>query len=238
MIGYVVVSSPLLMPDPYAVLKALVGFFGKWTAVKSILMTIMRLVIAMAAALLLGGSLGIIAGFHPKFSVYMQPLVAILRTIPVISVIVIILIVFGFETAPYVITFLMIFPLIYQAFHDGIEQLDQELVDVYRLEDNNWFTGLRFCFLPLIKNQITTVLLQSAGLGIKVLVMSEYLSQTKNSIGNSLYLARINLAYDEVFAWTVILIIMTLSLELVINHFKNREQKVTVSSTGVKSELD
>ncbi|HRX91793.1 MAG TPA: ABC transporter permease subunit [Candidatus Izemoplasmatales bacterium] len=238
MIGYVVVASPMLLPDPYTVFKAFIGIFGSWSSLSSILMTIMRLVIALLVAFLVGGILGTLAGFHKNFSVFMQPFVAILRTIPVISVIVIILIFFGFKISPYVITFLMIFPLIYQTFHDGITDIDQELVDVYRLEDNHWFTGMRYCYLPLIKNQITTVLLQSAGLGIKVLVMSEYLSQTRNSIGNSLYLAKINLAYDQVFAWTLILILMTISIELVINHFKNREQKIIIENKTARTKLD
>jgi ABC-type nitrate/sulfonate/bicarbonate transport system permease component len=58
------------------------------------------------------------------------------------------------------------------------------------------------------------------GLGIKVLVMAEYLSQTQNSIGNELYLAKTNIEFSEVFAWSFILIIIALFFELIINHYR------------------
>jgi len=142
--------------------------------------------------------------------------------VPVISFVVIILIVFGFSSTPYIITFLMIFPLIYQAIHDGIKGIDFSLIDVYKLEDNHLLTGIRYCYLPLIKSHITTAFLQSAGLGIKVLVMAEYLAQTPNSIGRQIYFGRINLNYDFVFAWTILLIILAIIIESLIIKYQKR----------------
>ena len=110
--------------------------------------------------------------------------------------------------------------------------IDQSLIDVYKLEDNHFMTGLTHCYLPLIQRSIKTSLLQSLGLGIKVLVMAEYLSQTRNSIGEELYLAKVNLAYDEVFAWTILLIILALIFEVFIKHSKpisNKLKKVSNS---------
>jgi len=147
--------------------------------------------------------------------------VTLLRTVPVISIVVILLIVFGFSLTPYLITFLMIFPLIFQSISDGIENLDKELVDVFKLEDNDPIDAIRYCYLPLIGPQIKTAMLQAAGLGIKVLVMAEYLAQTKNSVGNALYLAKVNLNYDEVFAWTLFLILLAVVLEHFIRRFSN-----------------
>lgn len=238
MIGYAIVSSPLLLPSPLDVFRALFRLFANGRSLLAIGMTLFRLLLAMAIALILGGSLGILAGFKSGFSQFFSPIVTIFRTVPVISIIVILLILFGFKLTPYLITFLMIFPLIYQAFHDGIRNVDSELVDVYKLEDNRTITGLRFCYLPLMKNEIETVMMQSAGLGIKVLVMAEYLSQTRNSIGNSLYLAKINLAYDEVFAWTILLIVLAVIFETVINHFKHMKQKTVLANLPKKSITD
>ncbi|MFA7106710.1 MAG: hypothetical protein WC154_05365, partial [Candidatus Izemoplasmatales bacterium] len=93
----------------------------------------------------------------------------------------------------------------------------QELVDVYRLEDNRLFSRIIHCYIPLIRNNIETSILQSLGLGIKVIVMAEYLGQTQNSIGNNLYLAKINIEYSEVFAWTILLIIFALLFEFLIS---------------------
>lgn len=238
MIGYAIMSSPMLLPSPIDVFESMIGLFTKSKSLASMGMTLLRLALAMAIALILGGGLGILAGFKSNFSTFFQPIVSILRTVPVISIIVILLILFGFGLTPYLITFLMIFPLIYQAFHDGIRNIDSELIDVYKLEDNRKLTGLRYCYLPLMINEIETVLLQSAGLGIKVLVMAEYLSQTRNSIGNALYLARVNLAYNDVFAWTIILILLAIGFEMIINRFKNNKIKTELFNLPKKSNTD
>lgn len=119
----------------------------------------------------------------------------------------------------------MIFPIIFQAVYEGILHVDSELVDVYKLEDNRLITGLRYCYIPLINSSLKTALLQSAGLGIKVLVMAEYLSQTKHSIGNALYLSKVNLAYDEVFAWTILLIILAVVFEILIEKYTDLKIK-------------
>ncbi len=116
---------------------------------------------------------------------------------------------------------MMIFPIIYQAISDGIANIDHELIDVFKLEDENVWDGIKYCYLPLIEHQIRTAFLQAAGLGVKVLVMAEYLAQTRNSVGNALYLAKVNLEYDKVFAWTLLLILLAIVIEAIIRRFNH-----------------
>jgi NitT/TauT family transport system permease protein len=52
--------------------------------------------------------------------------------------------------------------------------------------------------------------------------MAEYLAQTKYAIGQMLYLAKTNLDYASVFAWTLILIIISIMLEYVIHTYRKR----------------
>ena len=219
------INNQLLLPYPGRVLTEFAKIFIDPTSLTVISFTILRLLLGILIAFVFGFSLGVISGFRKNFALFMNPIVTVLRTVPVISITVILLIIAGFKTTPYIITFLMLFPLIYQGTYGAISNLDKELIDVYKLEDNNFFNGLIHCYLPLISKDIRTALLQSLGLGIKVLVMAEYLSQTKNSIGNYLYLAKVNLEYDKVFAWTIVLILLALIFELLINHYKTIKNK-------------
>ncbi|MBU1145633.1 MAG: ABC transporter permease subunit [Firmicutes bacterium] len=237
-IVFAVVNNPLLLPSPLAVFKAFFELFTNLKTLQSMGATILRLLLALTIAFIIGVALGLLSGFYPKFATFCSPIVTILRTVPVISIVVIMLILFGFETTPYLITFFMIFPIIYQATFGGIKQIDSELVDVYKLEDNRIITGLKYCYIPLIQSQVKTALLQSAGLGIKVLVMAEFLAQTKNSIGNQLYLSKVNLAYDQVFAWTLLLIFLAVILELLINRYAVIKNKITNDISVKKSITD
>lgn len=231
------VNNQLLLPTPDRVLKAFGQIFIDKDSLAVILATILRLLVSIMIAFIMGFSMALIAGFRKNFAIFLNPIITVLRTVPVISITVILLIIAGFRTTPYIITFLMLFPLIYQVIYGAIIGIDKELIDVYRLEDNNWLTGIIHCYIPLISRDIRTSLLQSLGLGIKVLVMAEYLSQTKNSIGNYLYLAKVNLQYDKVFAWTFLLILLALLFELLINHYKAFRVK-TVSKTNIPKSVN
>jgi NitT/TauT family transport system permease protein len=120
----------------------------------------------------------------------------------------------------------MVFPIVFQATEDGIKSIDKELIDVYKLEEHHLPMAIKNLYFPLIKPYLFLSLLQSFGLGVKVLVMAEYLSQTKNSIGNALYLARINIEYQYVYAWTIVLIMISLLFEYGLTLYRKKRNEV------------
>jgi NitT/TauT family transport system permease protein len=223
---YFLINQPLLMPSVLDTLIAFTQLFYIEIYALSWIGTILRLAFILFISGGLGILVGSIASSKIKIEKFLSPFITILRTIPVISMIVILMILFGFRVSPYIVTFLMVFPIVYQQTLDSIKSIDQVYLDVYHLEDNSFFTQLKHCYIPLVKHHILTGLLQSAGLGIKVLVMTEYLVQTPRSIGYSLYMSRINLRYDQVFAWTILMIIITIFIESWIR----RQQHLFLSS--------
>lgn len=210
---YFLIDSPLLVPSIENIGLAFVHLFTSRSSIEAIYFTIIRLVIILFISSSCGVLLGAIASKRSKIAYFLQPYVTIFRTIPVISIFVILIILFGFKATPLIVTSLMVFPIVYQQTLESIKQIDQTFLDIYHLEDDRFWSGLKSCYLPLTKNQLLTAFLQSAGLGIKVLVMSEYLAQTPKSIGFSLYLAKTNIRYDQVFAWTILLIIVAILFE-------------------------
>ena len=213
MILSLVIDHSLLLPSPIVVFGSFITLLTTWDNLLIILFTMIRLIIAILFSSILAITLGMMSGFSKKTEAFIKPYITILRTIPVISIVVILLILFGFTWTPYLITFFMVFPIIYQATYQGIISIDHELVDVYYLEKHNRLLSIKLFYLPLIKKYIYLAFLQSFGLGIKVLVMAEYLSQTKQSIGNAIYLSKVNLKYDVIFAWTILLIIISVAIE-------------------------
>ena len=221
-IANLLVGSDLLLPGPIDVFARLGEMLLRVDTWRNIGMTFLRLVASMTFALMSGFALGWAAGRNNLIRWFLSPGVTILRTIPVISVIVIILIVVGFRIAPFVIAFLMIFPIMYQATVEGMAHLDDELAGVFFLEANGSLKKLWYCDLPQMSGYLRAGILSSAGLGIKVLVMGEYLAQTPDSIGNALYLEKVALAYDGVFAWSIVLVLIALGLEWFIDLAKRR----------------
>ncbi len=214
------INQPLLLPSPVHVLRALGSIFTTKDSIQAILASLLRLIISGLLSFITGVLLGIGAYTNPLFKRIINPIITLFRTIPVVSIIVILLILLGIRFAPLMITFLMLVPLSYQAVLEGLSNIDSELKDVYLLEDNHLWKMIWYCYFPLIAGYLKTAILQSGGLGIKVLVMAEYLAQTPISIGARLYLERVFLRYDYVFAWTILLVILALLFEFAIHRSK------------------
>jgi NitT/TauT family transport system permease protein len=228
------VNTPLLVPSPTKVLSAFIELIGSTTSSEAILHTFFRLLLASTSSFIIGVIGGLLSGFSPFMKAILHPIATVFRTIPVVSIIVIVLILLGMRFTPYVITFLMLFPISYQATYEGMIRIDSELIDVYHLDDHHPIRMIRYCILPLIAGYLKTALLQSAGLGIKVLVMAEYLAQTPRSIGYQLYLEKVFLRYDFVFAWTLLLIVLALLFEFAIHQSKQWLEKQPISDNLFK----
>lgn len=219
---YLIVDHPLLMPSFLDVGKAFITMFSSNDVLIAFSHSLFRLIVSLA----LSSGLGIIFGFlsakHEGVALWFKPYVTIIKTVPVISAIIILYVIFGFQIAPYVITFLMIFPLFYQATYQGIKQISKDMMDVYHLETDDWYLCLRWVYLPNIKDYLLLASYQSFGLGLKVLVTSEFITQTKTSIGKLLYDAKVYLNYDMVFAITIGLIGITLLVEWLAEKYKKQ----------------
>ena len=195
--------------------------------------TIYMTVVSTFFSYLLGVPLGVALSVTKKGGIASSPtfnyvagwIVNILRSVPLASIIVIIIVILDFNKSPYVITLIMLIPIIYEAFLNGILNLDKDLMDVWKLESNMNEKVLINIIFPLAKPFITTAFIQSVGLGIKVLIMAEFICNTNNSIGKALVNSANYLEYDNVFAWTILAILFVIIIENIpklINYIEKR----------------
>lgn len=214
------VDNHYLMPYPYDVLKSLIELLTTWDTYLTIFQSLLRLLISLAISIVAGLGLGLISGVRYEVEALLKPIVVTLRTLPVITIIIVVLIMWGNVVSLYIISFLLLFPIIYQTELDGIKNIDRTLLEVLVLECNKCnLRTIKLVFLPLSMPFLRTGIIQSIGLGIKVLVVSEFIAQTKVSIGRELYYNRVNLDYSYVFAWTIILIGIVLLVEHIVERY-------------------
>ncbi|MFP4077619.1 MAG: ABC transporter permease [Candidatus Izemoplasmataceae bacterium] len=216
------IGNSTLFPYPVDAFNALMDLLGSVSTYQIIGLSMMRLVLSAGISSLLGIAIGVLAGLKPDVGRILSPVVSTLRTLPVASLIVVILILFGQQFSLYVITFLMLFPINYEGAKEGILTIDQSLEEVMTIETSNRFKGVFLVRIPLAFSHIKTAFLQSIGLGFKVLVVAEFIAQTPRSLGHALYMGKITLAYDQVFAWTILLIVIVISIEHFINRLKTQ----------------
>jgi NitT/TauT family transport system permease protein len=207
------VAKPLLLPGPWAVAKRLFQLvktilFWRITAL-SLLRILLGVLCAAAAGIVL-------AGLTARFSLLrtlFAPLLTMVRSTPVASFILLLLIWVGRDILPSVIVFLMVLPVVWANLSAGIESTDQTLLELARVYNFSPWRTLRRVYVPSVMPYFLSACKTGFGLAWKAGVAAEVLVVPKMAIGRELYQAKLYLETVDLFAWTVVVILCSLLLE-------------------------
>jgi ABC-type nitrate/sulfonate/bicarbonate transport system permease component len=67
-------------------------------------------------------------------------------------------------------------------------------------------------YLPLMAGYLKQAYVNAVGMGIKIIVTTEYLVQTKNSLGKAIYSSAYFNEYAEIYAYALIMILIVILL--------------------------
>ena len=145
----------------------------------------LKLIIGFGFSFLLAALLGTISAIFPLFSSFEKSHIILLRSIPTAGIALILGVAFWLEIPslqpyiPSVLIFLVAFPIVYQAFLDGINSLSKDERDSLRLEgaERKIFTIFNV-YWPDAKEYIALSVKQGIGLSFKVAVMSEVVTNS------------------------------------------------------------
>lgn len=207
-------SSNILVPSIYDTFKSLIDIIKDISTYHKIFSLIIKVILSVIIGFVIGFLSGILSYHFSIYKYFSNGFIVFLRTVPRISILLLIIIVFGNVLTGYASVVLIVIPIVHDIINTGLNDIDKEYLDVFKMENNNFFKYLRFLYIPFLKNNIYLSLLQSISFGIKMMIMSDYLILTKNSIGSSLYWYKANSDYNFVFAWTIIIIIISLIFDL------------------------
>lgn len=216
------IDANIILPPPEEVVKSLLEIIKSKSFVTTLVNTLLRGIWGFAISFIIGTILGIVSGISKYFQSLIKPVLIIMRSTPVISVILIALIWFPTDFVPVFVSFLMAFPIICETMIEGVSTIDRELLQmakVYRISFRKQLTGI---YIP----SLTPFIISSAGvsLGIiwKVVVAAEVLSQPEVGIGTSLNEAKAFLLTEEVFAWTIVAITFSYFTEKFFKFISNK----------------
>ena len=211
-IAAVLVNRTVILPLPYDVFKRMFTLATSSSFYASVVSTLGRIIIGFTIAMITGTILGVFSGLYRKIEDYLSIVISILQSIPQIAYILIILVWFKSFTAIIIIILLMVLPVFYNNVCSGIKNIDPELKDVILLYNQPFTYTLFKIYLPLIKSYILSAMYTSLPLSFKVGVMAEIFVQTNQGIGSALYFARTQIDMVSIFAWTIWMIIIVISI--------------------------
>ena len=226
-IGEAIIDNNYVIPSIQDTFKALIDLFTKVHTYKVLGYTLLRLVLSISVCFILGMLLAVLAYNFERFKWMIKPIITLFKTLPIAVVIILLLIILNKELAPYYIVGVVVLPVVYEAILIGLENINKDVLDEVKLSTGVTPKVISNIHLPLIFPSILTAIIQSVGLGLKVLVMAEYISQPNYSIGNEfVYYKDIAMEMKYLYAWSIILILFVLSVEIIISYISRRKDLV------------
>ncbi len=220
------VGLEMLFPQPLSVLRKLLEMMTTASFWKTIIMTVGRVLIGFTIGALLGAVFALLAFKSQLFEKFISPIVYIVKSTPVASFIIIVLFWAGPSNVPAIICALMVIPITCGSLLMGLKSVNRvyiEMADVYKLD---FAKRLRYIFFPSVLPYIASSFSTGLGLCWKAGIAAEVICRADFSIGNQIYESKLYTTIIEMFAWTVVVVILSVlfdkALNLMTSFVKNR----------------
>ena len=207
------VGLPLLLPSPLAVLLRLGQLCTGadfWLTVAS---SLLRILLGFLLGVLFGTALAGLCWRFRLIDALARPLLGVHKSTPVASFIILALVWVKTTWLATVISFIMVLPLIYANVREGIDSADRQLLEmaqVFRLSRRKTF---RYCYLPAILPFFLSAISSALGFAWKSGIAAEVLGRPARAIGSQIYDSKIYLETPDLFAWTLVVILLSVLLE-------------------------
>ena len=226
LIGY-----PDLFPSVTGLLKAIVALLTDSGFYASLTVTILRGLIGFALSFALAAVLATIALHHPFWKSFFHPWVVVMRSVPVISIVLIALLWLSPPGLPVFIAFFTMFPILYQNILSGLEHTDSKLVEMAKVFNKNNLQRLQYIYLPSARSFILSGMTTAMGFGWRAVIIGEVLAGPVHGIGTSMKKAQAFIDMKELLAWTVIAIVVSYTFDVLLKLLAKQSGKLRLSIT-------
>jgi NitT/TauT family transport system permease protein len=117
------------------------------------------------------------------------------------------------DTLPVFITALIVVPIVWSNVSEGIRSVDKDLVQVAQVYNFTAKQKILRLYVPSIAPFFMAACKSSLGMAWKAGISAEVLSTPERAIGTELYFSKTYLETPSLFAWTAVIIILSILIE-------------------------
>lgn len=209
-----IIGNSTVLPTPTSVFRKLIQIAStaEFWAITTI--SCLRIIFGFLLGCIFGVLFGVLSHISKIAKTLLDPLLILIKATPVASFIILLFFWFPNNTIPTFISLLIVIPLVSANVYEGFGAVDKRLIeaaDVYKIKG---FARLRVLYLPTIKSYFLAAFSTSLGLAFKSGIAAEILCTPKTAIGSKIYDGKIYLETENVFAWTFVVIVLSLAFEV------------------------
>ena len=208
-----VLLPKLLFAGPVPTVRSLLSLLRNSEVWFSIAHSLGKIASGFLLAFSTGCLLAIACRRMPVLRMLLGPLIQVMKSLPVACFIVVALIWVRSEWISVLTAFFVVFPAVYINLGEGLQQTDQGMLEMAQLFHLTPAKRLRAVWLPACLPYLLSACRVSVGMALKAGVAGEIIGLPRWSIGEQLYLSKLYLNTADLFAWSLVIILLSLALE-------------------------
>lgn len=220
--GAMALGQRLLLPTPAEVLVCLARMLVTVNFWRSVGWSAARIMGGFALACGMGT---LLAGLSARFGfvrALLWPAVAAVKAVPVVSFIILALVWLPSRRLSLLISALMVFPTVYLNVLEGVDRTDTALLEMAWVFRVPVFRRLRDIYLPQVLPWFRSACALGLGLCWKSGVAAEVIGLSSGSMGERLYNAKVYFETPELFAWTTVIVALSMLFERLVLRLLDR----------------
>lgn len=208
-----VVDNRIILSGPIHIMDALFKQVARSDFWEIVGASFFRIVAGFALSFLCGFILALIAYHFRLVKDFLEPLMLTLKTVPVISFVIMLLIWVGNQSLTIYLAFLIVLPLIYTNTLAGFGNVDRHMLEMAKTFRLSRWKSFLYIYRPVFMPFLISSCEVSLGLSWKSGIMAEVIGTPRPSIGREMFQAQSYLATSNLFAWTLIVIVLSILFE-------------------------
>jgi len=211
-----VLDATLILPSPKQSFEQFFSYFTQKQFWSALLGTFWRSTYSFAFAFIVAVVLASICCVSKVVRKFVLPFIAILRSIPTMSIILILIIWISPSVAPAIVAIVVTAPTLFSAFLGAFDSVDKKLVDMSKIYKVSTKDVVFKLYLPNMASQLFESCASGFSLNVKLVIAAEALAYTSGSVGKMMQFAKINIEPAQLFALTLFAVILGVLTELLI----------------------
>ena len=209
----VAVDSEYILPTVSDTFAALFELFKSADFYRAFFGTLFRSVIAFLIAYIFAFISAYFSYKSDKAKRALAPLIIIVRTLPTIAVVLLLVLWTNSRVAPVVVTFLVVFPTLYNNLYAALSGIDKELNEMCKVFGVKNSDRIKKVVFPQVAPEFIAAAGAGLTLNLKLMVAAEVLAQTARSMGYLLNTSKIYFEISTMLALVMVTVVAGLIIE-------------------------
>lgn len=227
-------AQPQLIPSFPDLIRALFRLVYSPGFLVSIGTTCLRACVGLLLSLAAASITAFLLNRSEAIRFLFMPWLSLLRSVPVISFILLALIFLNPEMIPLLIAFLTMYPLLTENLLKGLMNRRDSWKMLARQFHLNAWNRLFQINYPQLKPYLFSGLASAVGFGWRAIIMGEVLSQCVDGIGKRMKEAQVFIDVPELIAWTLVAIVLSWLTDKLISRLSDWQPSVRYRHSAVE----